>query len=311
MLCNPAKGCEDLVLIDNGKALHGRSFIDPTAEGVREHVVSILTEPEAKLRGKGNASPKNFDIQKHSFCAFQQSFLGELYEAVRGVEYLPDHFSRTNGFFQGGESSMLSRYYGRANVQANGDESLGEATDMVTYPGAAMITHHSSLAILGHAMTKCMSCDRMRPPELQAMVVWHGNDLQRALDVLAKLEETHKTEDGGYLKLVKTVSLEALSDEEIKEWCKIVYSGDLGTHDGCRPAPGPNSPVLVVLEDTNPVYFWSKTGNPASPPQFMNKHMKNLKDQVRQTLKKQKIHMGCHSSANVEEAARLTFWAGI
>jgi hypothetical protein len=135
------------------------------------------------------------------------------------------------------------------------------------------------------------------------MVVWHGNDLQRALDVLAKLEETHKTEDGGYLKLVKTVSLEALSDEEIKEWCKIVYSGDLGTHDGCRPAPGPNSPVLVVLEDTNPVYFWSKTGNPASPPQFMNKHMKNLKDQVRQTLKKQKIHMGCHSSANVEEAA--------
>jgi len=64
-----------------------------------------------------------------------------------------------------------------------------------------------------------------------------------------------------------------------------------------------NSPVLVVLKDTNPVYFWSKTGNPASPPQYMNKHMKHLKDGVRTLLRKNPVHMGCHSSANVEETA--------
>mmetsp|Transcript_8177 Transcript_8177/g.14835 ORF Transcript_8177/g.14835 Transcript_8177/m.14835 type:complete len:989 (-) Transcript_8177:147-3113(-) len=302
MMCNPAKGCDELVLIDNGKSLHGRSFIDPSAEGVRKLVSSTLTEPEVKLTAK-KSSDQNFNFPMHFFCAFHQSFLAGLYEAARRVEYIPDHFVRTNNFFQGGETSMISRYHDWSNIKATGDESLGEATDMATFKGASIVTHHTSMSLLGHAMSNCMSCDRMRPPELQAMVVWYGSDLPKALEVLASLEQPHKAEDGGYLKLVKAIPMEALSDTDITDWCKVVYSGDLATHQSCRPSPGADSPVLVVLEDTNPVYFWSKTGNPASPPQFMNKHMKNLKDQVRQALKRNPVHMGCHSSANVEETA--------
>jgi len=138
-----------------------------------------------------------------------------------------------------------------------------------------------------------LSCDGVRPSELQAMVIWHGEDLPRAMEVINSLKPE--------VEVIHELSFSPLSDKQVEEWCKIVYSGDLGTHQSCRPNKQ-NSPVIVVVKDVSPIYFMSATGNPKSPPQYMNKHLKTLKDGVRNTLKRQPIHMGCHSSANVEEA---------
>jgi len=124
------------------------------------------------------------------------------------------------------------------------------------------------------------------------MVIWHGDDINSAMEVINSLTPE--------VEVLHQVPFTPLSDPQVENWCKIVYSGDLGTHNSCRPNKQ-QSPVIVVLRDVSPIYFMSATGNPKSPPQYMNKHLKTLKDGVRNKLKRQPIHMGCHSSANVEE----------
>lgn len=228
-------GGAQMVLIDNGKAMHGMTFLDNSVRGNRQWAERILF------------------VKEYPLCAFTLEFLDSLYNSLSGNTLpsgtiLEAENSALNFMRREGGTSWEDHVDGLVSSYLSGEQEPGEhfpttfSTTNKTIPSISMphdfasfdyalmgIDHRSNL-LLSHVVKNCMSCDGVSLNPIVGKIKSIEELVKVANNYGASININHKFDGcilvavvldyvfvNNYDSFVKLVPLESISVEGMDE----------------------------------------------------------------------------------------------
>lgn len=262
-ICNPGNFIvsntdNKLFLIDNGKSLHCRTFLDNSMTNNRQLMKEVMNQAAidetVKIRQPGDTETTTIShkFNAHKICAFTSSSLNSVYDLVTA-----DYLSNTIGLLPRLESLGFSHtnvndwinkvkevYRGKENDQAA--TSISKLTDFTTLGNVLMGVDHRANLVLEHVIQNCMDCSGLRTYELH-IVVAPSNEGE-----MVKNEVENYVVNDDSLNIIKYTTV--LPDKN------VIFGEGANSVRAASNINGENEGIfideiaVIVLKDTNPVY---------------------------------------------------------